>query len=77
VAGDFVIWACSHEGKCVRGRLAWANWDVRELMTAKERIEKDQSFLMMELIGWPGGLGQGVRRTPEVAGERWEERRDT
>jgi hypothetical protein len=38
LAGDFTAWACSEEAKFLAGRFAWVNWDVPELVAAKEEI---------------------------------------
>lgn len=33
----FLVWLASPEGAFLRGRCAWANWDVEELKTEKEK----------------------------------------
>ncbi|RDW68084.1 hypothetical protein BP6252_09480 [Coleophoma cylindrospora] len=38
LAGDFTAWACSDEAKFLAGRFAWVNWDVTDLVAAKEEI---------------------------------------
>ncbi|PVI06246.1 NAD(P)-binding protein [Periconia macrospinosa] len=38
LAGDFVVWATSDEAKFLAGRFAWVNWDIDELIAAKEEI---------------------------------------
>ena len=38
LAGDFVVWAASEEASFLNGRFAWVNWDVADLVAAKEEI---------------------------------------
>ena len=38
LAGDFVVWAASEEARFLNGRFAWVNWDVADLVAAKEEI---------------------------------------
>jgi len=38
LAGNFIAWACSEEATFLAGRFVWVNWDVDELVTAKEGI---------------------------------------
>ncbi|KAJ4319908.1 hypothetical protein N0V94_003680 [Neodidymelliopsis sp. IMI 364377] len=42
----------SPEGRFLKGRYLWANWDVDELKVRKEEIE-GSNLLEMGLIGWP------------------------
>lgn len=35
----------------LKGRLAWANWDLKEFLARKEEVEKDD-LLTIELKGW-------------------------
>ena len=41
------------EGAFLSGRVLWANWDVDEVLTMKERIKNDPKFLTMTLAGSP------------------------
>ncbi|OAL38564.1 hypothetical protein AYO20_02214 [Fonsecaea nubica] len=46
----FAVWLASPEAEFLRGRLAWANWDVEEMKSRKDEIvEKD--LLRLELTG--------------------------
>ncbi len=38
LAGDFIAWASSEEARFLAGRFAWVNWDVADLVAAKEEI---------------------------------------
>lgn len=38
LAGNFMAWASSEEARFLAGRFAWVNWDVAELVAAKEEI---------------------------------------
>lgn len=38
LAGDFVAWSSSEEASFLAGRFVWVNWDVAELVAAKEEI---------------------------------------
>ncbi|KIW34909.1 uncharacterized protein PV07_01651 [Cladophialophora immunda] len=42
LAAEFVVWAASEEASFLANRLAWANWDLDELVARKQEIvEKD------------------------------------
>lgn len=38
LSAEFIVWATSEEAAFLSGRLAWANWDVDELVAKKEEI---------------------------------------
>ena len=38
LTGDFIAWASSEEASFLAGRFAWVNWDVADLVAAKEEI---------------------------------------
>lgn len=38
LTGDFIAWASSEEARFLAGRFAWVNWDVDDLVAAKEEI---------------------------------------
>ena len=40
LAASFVLWASSSEAEFLKGRFAWANWDVEELKAKKDEILK-------------------------------------
>lgn len=48
----FMVWLASPEGRFLKGRYLWANWDVDELKARKEDIE-GSNLLEIGLIGWP------------------------
>jgi NAD(P)-dependent dehydrogenase (short-subunit alcohol dehydrogenase family) len=48
----FMVWLASPEGRFLKGKYLWANWDVEELKAQKEQIE-GSNFLELGLIGWP------------------------
>lgn len=47
----FMVWLASPEGRFLKGKYLWANWDVDELKTRKD--VEGTSLLEMGLIGWP------------------------
>lgn len=48
----FMVWLASPEGRFLKGRYLWANWDVDELKARKGEIE-ESNLLEIGLIGWP------------------------
>ncbi|UKZ72468.1 hypothetical protein TrVFT333_000097 [Trichoderma virens FT-333] len=38
LSAEFIVWATSQEAEFLSGRLAWANWDVDELIAKKTEI---------------------------------------
>ncbi|SPQ23048.1 efb6c869-e10b-4306-a9b9-7bda8d414611 [Thermothielavioides terrestris] len=52
LAGDFLVWMASPEAAFLRGRLAWANWDVEELKQQAESIQAGPRFTT-GIVGWP------------------------
>lgn len=38
LSAEFIVWATSQEAEFLSGRLAWANWDVDELVAKKTEI---------------------------------------
>ena len=38
LAGDFIAWAASEEARFLAGRFAWVNWDIADLVAAKDEI---------------------------------------
>ncbi|OCT48953.1 Estradiol 17-beta-dehydrogenase 11 [Cladophialophora carrionii] len=51
LAASFVVWLCSPEAKFLKGKLAWANWDVDDLKAKAAEIQNSPS-LTMALTGW-------------------------
>ncbi|KAK3387445.1 hypothetical protein B0H63DRAFT_493701 [Podospora didyma] len=41
---NFIVWATSPEGKFLRGKYVWANWDVTELKAMAKEIESTGEF---------------------------------
>ena len=41
LVAEFVAWTASQEASSLANRLAWAAWDVDELVSRKEILEKD------------------------------------
>ena len=48
--GDFAVWLVSPEAEFLNGRFVWAQWDVDELISLKERIVADPSYLTIALV---------------------------
>lgn len=51
--GDFMVWLAIAQAEFLRGRFVWVNWDVDEMMAAKEKIEADPLLLAPTIGGWP------------------------
>jgi hypothetical protein len=48
----FIVWATGPDADFLKGRLAWANWDVEELIAKEEEIvQKD--LLVLSIRGFP------------------------
>ncbi|KAL5113572.1 hypothetical protein ACEQ8H_008552 [Pleosporales sp. CAS-2024a] len=52
LAASFYVWLCSPEAEFLKGRYLWANWDVDELMSNKDKILAGE-YLRVGLQGWP------------------------
>lgn len=50
LSAEFIVWATSEEAAFLSGRLAWANWDVDELVAKKEEIV-NKDLLISGLTG--------------------------
>ncbi|MCJ1369243.1 hypothetical protein MMC20_000453 [Loxospora ochrophaea] len=48
----FIVWLTSPEGKFLRGKFVWANWDVDELKARAKEIE-ETTILTSNILGWP------------------------
>lgn len=48
--GRFAVWLATPEASFLHGRMVWANWDVDELLTLKDKVEKDPTFLTIGLL---------------------------
>jgi NAD(P)-dependent dehydrogenase (short-subunit alcohol dehydrogenase family) len=49
---SFFVWLASPEGRFLRSKYLWANWDVDELKARKEEIE-GTTLLSIGMQGWP------------------------
>ncbi|KAK5061067.1 hypothetical protein LTR84_007608 [Exophiala bonariae] len=49
----FTVWLASAEADFLRGRYIWVNWDVEELTSRRQEIEKDPLLFKIVLGGWP------------------------
>ncbi|KAI7339716.1 hypothetical protein KC315_g1113 [Hortaea werneckii] len=47
---DFCLWLASGHADFLHGKFVWAQWVVDELMTLKDRIVKEPSYLQMSLV---------------------------
>ena len=56
LATNFVVWITSPEAEFLRGKFAWSNWDVEELVANKEEL-LSSSKLSLGLLGWVEGVG--------------------
>jgi len=48
--GDFSVWLASPEAKFLNGRFVWAQWDVDELISLKEKVAADTTYLTIALV---------------------------
>lgn len=48
----FLLWMTSPEARFLRGKFAWANWDVVQLKMRAKEIEESQ-MLTSNVLGWP------------------------
>jgi hypothetical protein len=48
--GDFAVWLASPEAEFLNGRFVWAQWDVDELISLKDRIAADPTYLTTALV---------------------------
>ena len=47
---DFALWLAGPESDFLHGRHVWAHWDVDELITLKDKIERQPEFLTIGLV---------------------------
>jgi len=50
--GHLAVWLASPESDFLKGRFIWANWDIEELIKAKDKIDAAPSLLRLTLEGW-------------------------
>lgn len=48
--GRFVVWLSSGEGRFLKGRFVWCNWDVTELEEMREEFENNEKLLKIGLM---------------------------
>ncbi|KAK3678421.1 hypothetical protein LTR78_001718 [Recurvomyces mirabilis] len=48
----FAVWLCSQEAGFLRGKFAWCNWDVEELIAKKDELQ-GSLVATANCIGWP------------------------
>ncbi|KAH8432692.1 SDR family NAD(P)-dependent oxidoreductase [Aspergillus melleus] len=56
--GSFAVWATTEEAKFLHGRFVWAAWDIEEYSKGelRKRIEENDDFLRVGVVGLRGGL---------------------
>jgi NAD(P)-dependent dehydrogenase (short-subunit alcohol dehydrogenase family) len=50
--GHLAVWLASPESEFLKGRFIWANWDIEDLVKAKEEIIKQPGLFRLTLDGW-------------------------
>jgi len=50
LSGDFAVWLASPDAEFLKGRIVWANWDVRELVERKDEI-LGEDLLRLGIVG--------------------------
>lgn len=53
LGGHAAVWLASGEAAFLDGRVVWAQWDVDELKSRKDEIQKSGYMLKFGLIGEP------------------------
>jgi len=48
--GNYAVWLASDEAKFLAGRFTWAQWDVDELLSLKEKIAANPFYLTTTVI---------------------------
>jgi hypothetical protein len=52
LAGEFVVWAVSPEARFLRNKYLWVNWDVDELKSRRQELERPHQ-LNIRMSGLP------------------------
>ncbi len=55
---NLAVWLASSESDFLKGRFLWANWDVEELVKAKEKLASAPGLLRLTLEGWSSGFAE-------------------
>lgn len=48
--GDFAVWLASPEAEFLAGKFVWAQWDVDELLTLKDRLTANPALLTTTIV---------------------------
>jgi NAD(P)-dependent dehydrogenase (short-subunit alcohol dehydrogenase family) len=52
LVAHFAVWLAGPESEFLKGRYLWANWDVEELVKAKDKITATPELFHLTLEGW-------------------------
>ncbi|KAH8817328.1 hypothetical protein F5884DRAFT_842590 [Xylogone sp. PMI_703] len=55
---NLMVWLSSPESDFLKGKFIWANWDIEELVKAKDKITANPSSLRLSLEGWWDGFSK-------------------
>ncbi|RFU78518.1 hypothetical protein TARUN_3765 [Trichoderma arundinaceum] len=55
---NFAVWLAGPDSDFLSGRFLWANWDVEELIAAKDKIAANPGHLRLTLGGWWGNFAE-------------------
>jgi len=48
--GNYAVWLASEEAQFLGGKFTWAQWDVDELLTLKEKIAANPFYLATSVV---------------------------
>ena|ERR1700761_3102503 len=52
LVAHLAVWLAGPDSDFLKGRYLWANWDLEELMNAKDKITANPTLLHLTLDGW-------------------------
>ncbi|KAM0522523.1 hypothetical protein ACHAPE_002114 [Trichoderma viride] len=55
---NFAVWLAGPDSDFLNGRFVWANWDVEELIAAKDKIAANPEQLRVIVGGWQEGYAK-------------------
>lgn len=55
---NFAVWLAGPDSDFLNGRFLWANWDVEELIAAKDKIAANPEQLRVIFGGWQEGYAK-------------------
>jgi NAD(P)-dependent dehydrogenase (short-subunit alcohol dehydrogenase family) len=55
---NFAVWLAGPDSDFLNGRFVWANWDVEELIAAKDKIAANPEQLRVIIGGWWSGFAK-------------------